>query len=418
MAIAVIIISSCGSGATKDKTEAPEEVMELLHTVPSDALAISVRRSCSDAVSLLDSAAVLRMVDYGRNADSPAVISWCFDGDLSPILAIDAGRSSSAEASAHAMMSGADSLGLFSAYYAPDDLGGRHSIMVITPSEALLTAVNRHVTERRSILDAAEFGSALAFAGNSRSFTILRNSGATHLLPAWFLDGIYNRRSAAAFLRTVSDWITITPEGGDTYRLDATRGESPSYYTNLFTNLPFGDSRLGDILPSDTEFAISLPVPQPEFRDAFQRYQDAAVRYTQYVRKLDALTELTGKNPADWEKETGVKEVGLIVSAGSRIIAVRPAKASEDSTYSENPWPGFVPALYGSAFSIPDDSMCASVSGWLIYGSASDVKSFLDSQNSILETNWPRKGTHIVMYKSGKILCWSKKGINLWNSNQ
>lgn len=416
--LAVASLSSCGSGRTGEGTDAPEEVMNLLRAVPSDALAVSVKNSCSDAVSLLDSTNVFRSLDYGRVGNSPAVISWCFDGELSPVMAIDAGRSGAGMSAARALEDRADSLGLFTAYYAPDSLVGKHAMLVMTPSEALLTATNRHITEKRSILDANGFTSALAFAGNSRTFTILRNSGASRLLPAELLEGIFNRRKAANFLRTIADWITVTPEGSGSWRIDATRGDSPSYYTNLFNGLPLADSRLGDILPPDTEFALSLPVPQPEFRDAFEKYQDASVRYTPYIRQIDTLKARSGKSPLDWEKETGIREVGLIVFGGRKIVAARPARTEGNAQPSENPWRGFIPALYGSAFSLADDSACAAVSGWLIYGSADDLDSFISAQPQEATSKWPGKGTHIVMYKSGKFICWNKKGIYLWNSSQ
>lgn len=417
IAIAATILSSCSGGKAGAGAEAPEEVSRLLHTVPSDALAVSVR-SCAEAVAMLDSADVLRNLDYGRNANSPAVISWCFDGSLSPVLAIDAGRSSAGISSARQIVSKADSLGLFTAYYAPDSLVGRHAILVITPSEALLTAAGRHITEGRSILDADGFVEALAFAGGSRKFTILRNSGASRLIPGDFFKGLSTQRKAANFLRTVSDWITITPETRGRYKINVTRGDAPSYYTNMLARLPFADSHLGDILPDDTEFAVALPVPQPEFREAFQRYEDASVRYTAYTRRLDALKERTGKNPLDWEKETGVREVAIAVRDGRKIVAVRPSKAPADSPVADNPWRGFVPALYGNAFELTDDSSCAATGGWLIYGKAEDLEQFIAAQVRPFEKNWPRKGIHIVMYKSGNMICWGKKGIDLWNSNQ
>lgn len=418
MAIAAIALSSCSGGEAGESVEAPEEVIRLLHTVPSDALAVSVRSSCTEAVSLLDSADVLRSIDYGRNGNSAAVISWCFDGELSPILTIDAGRSSAGISSARQIASRADSLGLFTAYYAPDSLVGRHALLVMTPSEALLTAADRHITEGRSILDADGFSSALASAGNSRTFTILRNSGASRLIPGKFFNGIFTQRKAANFLRTVSDWVTITPESKNRYKISVARGDAPSYYTNMLSGLPFGNSRLGDILPGDTEFAVALPTPQPEFREAFQRYEDASVRYTAYTRKLDALKDRTGKNPLDWEKETGIREAAIVVRDGRKVIAVRPSKAPADSPIAENPWQGFIPALYGSAFELADDSSCAAVSGWMIYGKAEDLEQFIGARALPFEMNWPRRGIHIVMYKSGNMICWGKKGIDLWNSNQ
>ena len=415
--IAALALVSCGRTHGGGSGEIPEETLSLLRTVPSDALAVCARNSCSEAAALLDPASALRSLDYGRFAGAKAVVSWSYDGSLSPVLAFDTGRSQAGAAEAVRIRKDADSLGLQSCWYAPDSLVGRRSILVLTPSEALLTAVGRHVSEGRSIMDADGFGTA-ATAGNPGDFTVLRNSGALRLLPGRFLDGIYSQRAAAGFLRTVSDWVTICPSGRNSYGIALTCGEGPSYFSNIFTLLPFADSRLGDILPADTEFAVSLPVPQPEFREAYEKYVDASVRYTQYVRRISSLEKLTGKSPLDWERETAVREVALIAWDGAKVVAVRPSRAPEDAPPSENPWRGFIPALYGQAFSLPDDSVCAAVRGWLVCGSREDVGGFLDSQARIIEAEWPRRGVHIVMYKSGTFVCWSKKGISLWNSVQ
>ena len=106
----------------------------------------------------------------------------------------------------------------------------------------------------------------------------------------------------------------------------------------------------------------------------------------------------------------------VIVRGGEKVAAVRPADPPENALPAENPWRGFIPALYGKAFSLPDDSVCAAVSGWIICGSDEAVRDFMAAQTLLLETDWPRKGDHIVIYKSGTILCWNKKGISLWSS--
>lgn len=417
MAAAALALVSCGGGDSDSGAGPSEEVRALLRTVPSDALAVAVRRSCAEAVSLLDSSAALRSLGYGGLEDSPAVISWTFDGKLSPVLAVDAGRTQARAEAARAAAELAGSLGLHAEWYAADSLVGRHAMLVLTGSEALMTAVRRHISEGRSIMDADGFGTAVSYAGQSKDFTVLRNSGARRLLPPEFLEGLYTQRSAAAFLGRISDWITICPESDGRYRLDATLGDTPSYYTNMFGALPFADSRLGEILPSDCSFAVSLPVPQPEFREAYRRYVDASVRYTAYARRLDELEKQSGVNPLDWELENGICEAGIIAGSFGRVVALRHGEAPEGTGAQENPYRGFAGALYGSAFSLPDDSMCAEAGDWWIYGSAEAVNGFTEALAQPSGIKWPLRGNHIVMYKSGRLLCWNKKGIYLWNSD-
>ena len=270
-------------------------------------------------------------------------------------------------------------------------------------------------------MDADGFGAAVSYASQSKDFTILRNSGARRLLPPEFLGNLYPQRSAAAFLGRIADWITICPEGEGRYRLDATLGDTPSYYTNMLGAIPFADSRLCEILPSDCSFAVSLPVPQPEFREAYRRYVDASVRYTAYTRRLDELEQLSGVNPLDWERENGICEAGIIAGSFGRVVALRTGKAAHGNTEGtgaqENPCRGFAGALYGSAFSLPDDSVRAEAGDWWIYGSAEAVNGFTEALSQPSGMKWPLRGNHIVMYKSGRLLCWDKKGIYLWNSD-
>ena len=140
MAAAALALVSCGGGDSDSGAGPSEEVRALLRTVPSDALAVAVRRSCAEAVSLLDSSAALRSLGYGGLEDSPAVISWTFDGKLSPVLAVDAGRTQARAEAAGAAAELAGSLGLHAEWYAADSLVGRHAVLVLTGSEALMTA--------------------------------------------------------------------------------------------------------------------------------------------------------------------------------------------------------------------------------------------------------------------------------------
>ena len=86
----------------------------------------------------------------------------------------------------------------------------------------------------------------------------------------------------------------------------------------------------------------------------------------------------------------------------------------------ENPRRGFLPALYGNAFALADDSCTACSRGWQIYGSPEAVEAFIAAErpeDPVL--NWPGKGCRFIIHQPGKTLAWGKKGIKLiWNSTQ
>ena len=61
-------------------------------------------------------------------------------------------------------------------------------------------------------MDADGFGTAVSYAGQSKDFTVLRNSGARRLLPPEFLEGLYTQRSAAAFLGRIPTGSRYAPK--------------------------------------------------------------------------------------------------------------------------------------------------------------------------------------------------------------
>lgn len=437
---AVLSMAACGRNASDENSQMSDSVRALVSTVPSDALAICCRTKTADAVSLLDSTQTLAGMDYGRLQNSVAVISWSYNGHLVPTLAIEIGRSKADQNAARLCSANADSLGLHSLIQLGDTLRSKRSYLIITPSDAQLNAVRRHISEGRSIFDASGFENAAAKVGNERNFTILRAAGIDRLVPRNFLGNIYSRQKMLGVLKRSTEWATIVPESKNSFRVTMTSSESSRYSFNMFEGIPAGDSRLGRILPPECEYAIAMNTPLPEFREAYDALMDANVLITPYRRRFSQLKSESRRDPREWEKSLNVREVGLARIDGQILAFVRPAKAPQTAEIAENAYKGFISALYGDAFSIADDSWCATKGEWLVFGPEDAVRSFcarpepkelakaanadsssvgkMSPSDFTLQKIWPAKGSHIVVYKSGSVLSWNKKGILLWNSNQ
>lgn len=414
----LLTLVSCGQEDGGGSVQYTGNLPEILQTVPSDALAVICTEKCSRAMGLLDSAHVLRSIDYGRLKNADAALSWSYNGSLVPVLAIDTGKNQADTSSAAAsILSQAARLRLYSEYYRPDRESGRNGYIILTTSEAELTAVRRHISEGRSILDAQDFETAARQAGGSGDFAVARCNGAARLVPRDFLTDIFQRRPLISFLHSMSDWITAVPAGHGEYIIRPTRKENDTYFTNILASLPASDSRLGTMLPPDTEFALSIPAPQPEFREAFERYQDASVRMTGYTRRLSELEKNTRKNPLKWEKELDIREIALLRRDGEQIVLLRPAKYPGDKGPSDNPYRGFIQALYGSAFALDDDSCTACCNGWMVTGSRRAVESFAECEER-MEIKWPARNCRIAIYWHSNLMCWDKKEIRIWNSSQ
>lgn len=415
---ALPLLFACGNPAPK--TGDMRRVPELLAAVPSDALAVICYDRLEEGLPLLDSTSVLHKLNLTAFKQSQMALSLCYNGSLVPVLALDAGRAEADSASAvSALLAQASVLKLQAQYVRPDAETKRRGFVLITPSDAQLTAVRRHLTEHTSILDAPGFRQALAAAAG-RDFVAFRGGGAPErLAPKSWLRDFFPRRPLTRFLGSVANWTVLTPAAGG-FDVVPVCEQDDAFYANILGLLPPGDSRLGAILPGDTRFALALPVSLPQTREAVDRWQDASVRLTVYQKRLEALRRESGKDPLKWELEQSVREVALVHFGGGAVALVRPAKPATERELHENPWRGFLPALYGDAFALADDSCTASSRGWQIYGSQEAVSAFIEAARPAeAAVAWPGKGCRFVIYQPGKTLAWGKKGIKLiWNSTQ
>jgi len=409
---------SCGGGGSSSGGGETPEVPALFSAVPSDALSIAYASSAREVLSSLsDSSSVFYKLRLG---DSPAVLSFSYYGELSPMMAVEVGKSSPEDSSSAAfrLLSGAKTAGLQCKYYPPQGEEGKEGFIVLSPSTAHMNVIERHLSEGRSIVDAPDFIQAYSLVAKGDNILIVRGSGVTRTLPESFLKGVFPRRSLKTFVSSLSDWMCFSREEDGALSLFSVQGEDCSYFTNVLSSLPFGESRLGEILSRRPDFALSIPVSLPEYRDKYEEYIDASVKMTQYTRKTASLKASSGISPLEWEKQLEVQEIALIVEGQRRIAALQCGGNPADSEIKENSARGFVQALYGDAFAL-EDSHCRYSKGWLIVGRADDVEYFSEGIPASREEApyGTIKNCHIVIYSPLKTLLWDKKGIKIWNSN-
>ena len=422
LTVLILVLCACGGGNGSGGT-APlpaSRTPELLAAVPSDALVVMCYNHCSEGMALYDSTSVLQKLDLTAFKKAPMALALCYSGSLMPILALDAGRADADSASAvHSLLEQAASLKLKAGYIRPDPEAKRRGFVVITPSSALYQSVQRHLTEYTSILDAPRFPQALKTAA-SEEFIAFRGSGAERMIPKGWLKDFFPRKELTAFLDALADWIMLVPEKGG-FNVLPCYSNDDTYFTNILASVPLSDSRLGPLLPSGTRLALTLPVRHQQLRQAVDRWQDASMRLTRHRNELSELGRQAGKDPLKWEQEVDVCEVALVHFDGEAVTLVRPARNVTDREMGENPWRGFLPALYGKAFALADDSYTAIWNGWHIYGSAAAVQAFLEAERPEegAGSDWPGKSCRLLIRESDKTLAWDKNGIKLtWNSNQ
>ena len=403
---AVFMAVACAQTPQQQRESSP-----LLRTVPSDALVVMDFDHCSDVFAFMpDSTCAIADLELGQLKNAHCVLSYVYSGRMEPVLAIDTGKApSDTSASILSLFTQAGTLGLHACFFPNGWAEGERSAIIITRAEATMPAVMRHIEGLTSIYDATMFKEATQRAGNGRGTIYLRNSGLDKSVPRSFLKDFVGRGALIHFLQKTADWTVLGIDSQKQIDVNVVLGPSMEHYTNAIADLPFGESRLGSILPADTDFAVAQPVVEG-FREKFEAYMDASVKLTKYRKRIAELKSACGKNPLAWEKEQGIKEIAFVCRGGSKLVLARPAKAAENSEIVGNPFPGFLQALYGDLFAIPDGSF-AVLDGWNIYGSADDVQSFLDCGERMAEDDWQYRNCHFVVYRPDRRLSWDPKGI-------
>lgn len=400
------ILTACG------RKENDRHVPGLLDFVPSDALAVINYDHCHDGLALLDTASALNRIDYGKLGSSKAVVALCYTTSLMPVLAIDTGKASADTSdTVISIIDQAGELGLNAEFIQDEEQTGRRGALVITPSETELNASRRHFNEQASILDASGFPEALDRTGGAKDWIIFRNGGADKYIPRSFLMNYVPRREFSLFMQKAADWTVLVPESGSTYAMDAVCSDFDTYYFKMMESLPFSQSKLGPMLPRSAEFAIAIPTPREKFREEYEHYLDATVKLEKYENRLRDLKAESGKDPLKWEEELGIREVAVVKWNNRSVSLVRCAKARQQEI-AQNPYRGFVPALFGSAFAISDDSSYACSDGWMIFGGEEDLEAFLNCDHMIMK-KWPGRNCRAIVFKPDMTFCWDKKEIYL-----
>lgn len=413
--LAILAMCSCGGNHTAGEPEFIREsrIPELLFTVPSDALVVMNFDKCSKGMTMLvDSTASIARLDLSGFQNSRMALSYVFTGRLIPVLALDAGKAAADTTEAvKDLMAQADSLGLRQMYLPEGAREGHRACIILSTSEAALPSVDRHIETGASILDAPDFLRAVTQADGRQDMIYFRNSGADKTLPRNFLSKFLSRRQLTVFVQKFADWTLLDVSGApDKIALDAVRNNEYTYFANLLDDMESGESKLAQMLPAGTDFAIDLII-EGDFRERYEDYLDASVRLDGYKAGLAELKESSGISPTAWEKENRIREVAIIHWNNRKVLLVRPAKSPESMDIEPNPYAGFVAALYGNAFTTENDLYHASAGHWIISGSEPDVETYINSTSFLQEQGWPSKDTKFVVYRPGDMVSWTKKGF-------
>ena len=396
------LLFSCGSGTPTAASEAPE----LFGAVPSDALGAGYFSRLDRALErLTDSTSILRNIDYGRLARAKAVVALCDVSSIVPLVAIEAGKAADDTSSAAAaVIESADSARVQHLYTTL----GEHNVLLLSPSETVITIAGRHLSSGSSILDAPDFD-IVAGALPGGDVIVYRSRGA-HKLFGNLIEGAVPP-AALPFVRDASEWMIVSDGTLVTVQPDAEK-----YFSNFCSSREAAPSKFGAVIPDGTGFYVDIPISNAaDYRSAYELWLDARVALESYNARLSKVGKAGGKDPRTWEKELGVREVAMADYPFGKVNFVRVKDKESNKGVAVNPWTGYVRALYGDVFN-PADSCVMRSGNWIISGSRKALDSL--SFNAAAGRDWPAKAK-AVAGTPGQRFIWNKDNIvNLWHSNR
>lgn len=399
--VAALSVLSCSGGPSEASREAPE----LLRAVPSDALSVGVfSRLDKGLAQMVDSASVLKSLDFGKLSKARTAIAMCYVGSLSPLLVIEAGKcDGDTLSSVHSLLEQADSLRISSAFVALE----AHNALLLSPSATVVTVAGRHIASESSILDAPDFASVLEALGGQDA-VVYRNSGASRLFSRELCS--VTRKDLNSFIHDASEWTVVA---GD--KVDCVQPESGKYFCNFLGALGEGQSKLASSWPSRSELVVDLPIADlPSFRKFYEAWRDARVELEQYQKRIQNLSKTRGKSPLAWEKELEIKEIAYVAAPGFRVNMIRTSKGPKQEEVVPNPYTGFVSALYGGLFN-PSDSCIVRRGEWLVSGERAVLDTL--TLGAVRPDNWPARARLVLSTPETRITS-TKQSIRIWNIAQ
>lgn len=425
VAIAVSVLYSGVDTGKREKSsgvDLSDGKYALFQAVPSDAVAVMEFSSMQAASEILASSPVLSTLVCGRGDYSDfiaalrtdgkrlmsegAVLSFHYSGRLVPLLVADAGRSGSEAGDAvRKVMAMADSAGLYSSYVDCGPIADRssclrrRSLLLVSPSDALIQSAERHVSKGISVMSLDGFADAAGMAdGDVR---ILFPNAQADKLAAEFLSSAY--RKYAGFLKYVADWtvFSVTGAGNGLAFSGALSGSTGmDEFMNVLSESSSSSSSVAEILPSYTAYAFSLPLGDAAgYIAAYRKFLDTRTGLAKYESRQKSLSESAGVSTSEWSSSLGIKEVataGFYVGDKlEEIVCVRTGTRSPDLVFKgtdltsakeydnsvqEYAFGGFAASVFGSLFSVPDESCFIFRDGWIISGSRAAMDEYVSGR--------------------------------------
>ncbi|MCM1178440.1 MAG: hypothetical protein NC335_11950 [Bacteroides sp.] len=338
--------------------------------------------------------------------DARSVVSWHYDGKLSPLLVIDAAKAGSTlPEDFYAVRKVAEQAGLFSSALDCSKLAEkgtyleRRNILLVSTSDVILKSSGRHISQGISVLDQKGFCEAQAAVRGGKGQLYILNGSMSKLFAA-VMNPEY--RKYAEFFRRLSTWMAFSFDNVGLEHLfmsgTSVYGRGNEEFMNVLGEVPSASSTVACVLPSYTVSAFSLPVSCISASvAAYEKFADTGIGKAKYDAIADALCKRTGISPVKWAELIDLKEVAVasfrVGQSLENVLLIKTGKPDPgilfkgmDIALDKNYVPavhdfeyqGFASSLFGSLFSVPDESEFTFIDGWIIAGSQAAIMEYVN----------------------------------------
>ena len=424
MTVIAVSIFFLYSGSYRRKgAETPVSSYKLMPAVPLDAALILCASSTEEAVSSLTNKSLvlnnlfnnasgkgfndfllrLKSSEEKSRKSHETIVSMHYSGDFVPLMIMDAG-SSSKDTSAYvkSIIGAAEASGLSARFLEPSSVSGTKlsgaRILLVSPSETLLAASQRHFEEEVSILEKASFSAAAEYA-NGRNAIFISHDYAGKLLKAASLQAY---AGYSGFLSSLAEWtaLEVEPSGEENFVLKGQTfsSQSFSFYRNVLSSSAPGVAKFSEILPDSTMSAVSICTDDIlSYIGSYEKFIDASGKLDKYRHTSKLLKEKSGIEPSKWAERLDIKEVckAIVVAGGKEhlLLFIRPAKEDasillkgtdlsilKDAKGKILPfaYKSFASAVFGNFMSLEDESSFILINNWIVIGNESYLLAFAE----------------------------------------
>lgn len=420
VAVASLYSDSKGKAPAVDAGQFIER-HELIEAVPSDAAIVFCVKNFGRAMELLgDTTAVFRQLtsrifdkiaheSFEGLKKDPAIISIHYSKDMPPLLVVKSSKeiSDSTWNDSSKLRAIADSSGLFSRVVG--------NLIIISSSETIANSSARHLAEGHSVIESSGFAE-LASQVPGSDIMFVSNSYSDNIIEAYFAR---KYRKFSGFFKELAGWtaFSLTKHSDSGVSMDGTLlyGSDPAFYMNVLRHAGTGAVGIPDVVPSNTDFIIDIPIGNiGSYLKSYRNYLDSKAKLDKYEATLSKQKKESGQSAEDWAKSLDIKEVAVVnLHFGGKLrqmLFIKPGGKRQSEGVSDfTRLSGFPKTVFGEIFNGEEESASAIVNGWMVIGERDCLDEFTlmsfetlreRLSSSGLSDKIPQKGCGFWMYHS------------------